>query len=106
MVAELRYEGNYKSRKQGNPAVVLLDIRKPRMNGIEALQAVRNDSVLKIPPVVLLTSSREELDLKKSFKLGANAHVVKPVDFSDFIETEKQLSVFWAILNERPPERI
>jgi CheY-like chemotaxis protein len=102
----LQCEGEYKLRKHDNPAVVLLDIKMPRMNGIEVLQAIRNDPGLKMLPVVMLTSSREEPDLKKCYELGANAYVVKPVDFSDFIQAVKQLGVFWAVINELPPDRI
>jgi CheY-like chemotaxis protein len=101
----LRCEGKYKLRRQGNPAVLLLDIKMPRMDGIEVLQAIRSDPVLKTLPVVMLTSSREEPDLKRSYELGANAYVVKPVDFKDFIEAVKQVGVFWAVINELPPER-
>jgi len=99
----LRCEGKYKLRKQGNPAVLLLDIKMPRMDGIEVLQAIRSDPTLKTLPVVMLTSSREEPDLKRSYELGANAYVVKPVDFLDFIEAVKQVGVFWAVINELPP---
>jgi len=102
----LRCEGKYKLRRQGNPAVVLLDIKMPRMDGIEVLKAIRSDPTLKTLPVVMLTSSREEPDLKKSYNLGANAYVVKPVDFQEFIEAVKQVGVFWAVINELPPERI
>jgi CheY-like chemotaxis protein len=100
----LRCEGKYKLRKPGNPAVVLLDIKMPRMDGIEVLTAIRSDAVLKTLPVVMLTSSREEPDLKKSYESGANAYVVKPVDFQDFIEAVKQVGVFWAVINELPPK--
>lgn len=102
----LRCEGKYKLRNQGNPAVVLLDIKMPRMDGIEVLQAIRSDPMLKMLPVVMLTSSREEPDLKKSYEFGANAYVVKPVDFQDFIKAVKQVGVFWAVINEVPPERM
>jgi len=101
----LRYEGNYKQRKQGNPAVLLLDIKMPRMDGIEVLKAVRSDDKLKTIPVVILTSSREEPDLKKCYELGVNAYVVKPVNFKDFIEAVKQIGIFWALINELPPEQ-
>jgi CheY-like chemotaxis protein len=93
----LRCEGKYKLRNPGLPAVLLLDIKMPRMDGIEVLKAVRSD------PVVMLTSSREEQDLIKSYELGVNAYVVKPVDFKDFIEAVKQIGVFWAVINELPP---
>jgi CheY-like chemotaxis protein len=101
----LRYEGNYKLRNQGNPAVLLLDIKMPRMDGIEVLKAIRSDDKLKTIPVVILTSSREESDLIKSYELGVNAYVVKPVNFKDFIEAIKQIGIFWALLNELPPEK-
>jgi CheY-like chemotaxis protein len=100
----LRCEGKYKMRRQGNPAVVLLDIKMPRMDGMEVLKAIRSDPTLKMLPVVILTSSREEPDLKKCYELGANAYVVKPVDFKEFIEAVKQVGVFWAVINELPPQ--
>jgi CheY-like chemotaxis protein len=99
----LRCEGKYKHRKKGNPAVLLLDIKMPRIDGIEVLRAIRGDNLLKMLPVVMLTSSREEQDLIKSYELGVNAYVVKPVDFKEFIEAVKQLGVFWAVINEVPP---
>jgi CheY-like chemotaxis protein len=99
----LRCEGKYKQRKPGNPAVLLLDIKMPRMDGIEVLRAIRNDNKLKMIPVVMLTSSREEQDVIKSYELGVNAYVVKPVDFKEFIEAVKQVGVFWAVINEVPP---
>ena len=99
----LRCEGKYKQRKPGDPAVLLLDIKMPRMDGIEVLRAIRNDNKLKMLPVVMLTSSREEQDLIKSYELGVNAYVVKPVDFKEFIEAVKQIGVFWAVINEVPP---
>jgi len=98
----LRYEGKYKKRKQGSPAVVLLDIKMPRLDGIEVLKAIRNDPKLKFLPVVMLTSSREEQDLIQTYELGVNAYVVKPVDFKEFIEAVKLLGGFWALVNERP----
>jgi CheY-like chemotaxis protein len=100
----LRREGEYKTRKPGNPAVVILDIKMPRMDGIDVLRAIRSDPALKLIPVVMLTSSREEQDLMRSYELGSNAYVVKPVKFSDFVEAVKQVGVFWAMLNELPPE--
>jgi CheY-like chemotaxis protein len=101
----LRYEGNYKQRTHENPAVLLLDIKMPRMDGIEVLKAIRSDDKLKTIPVVILTSSREESDLIKSYELGVNAYVVKPVNFKDFIAAIKQIGIFWALLNELPPEK-
>ena len=100
----LRYEGQFKMRNRGNPAVLLLDIKMPRMGGIELLQVIRKDPVLKFLPIVILTSSREESDLVTSYELGANAFVVKPVDFEHFIDVIKQIGVFWALINELPPE--
>ena len=99
----LRCEGKYKQRKPGNPAVLLLDIKMPRMDGIEVLKAIRSDKKLHTLPVVMLTSSREEQDVIKSYELGVNAYVVKPVNFKEFIEAVKQLGVFWAVINEVPP---
>ena len=104
VVEYLRYKGKFELRKKGNPAVILLDIKMPRMDGIEVLQIIRNDPALKMIPVVMLTSSREEPDLKLCYELGVNAYVVKPVDFKDFFDAVKQLGVFWALINELPPE--
>jgi len=101
----LRCEGEFKGRTTGNSAVILLDIKMPRMDGIEVLEAIRKDEKFKHIPVVMLTSSREDPDLKKCYSLGANAYVVKPVDFGEFIEAVKQIGVFWAILNEQPPRQ-
>lgn len=101
----LRCEGKYKGRNKGLPAVLLLDIKMPRMDGIEVLETIRNDGRLKTLPVVMLTSSLEEPDLKKCYDLGVNAYVVKPVDFKDFLDAVKHLGVFWAMLNEQPRRR-
>jgi CheY-like chemotaxis protein len=98
----LRSQGRFKGRKSGNPAVILLDLKMPRLDGIEVLKDIKNDPVLKIIPVVMVTSSREESDLVQSYKLGVNAYVVKPVDFNQFISAIKQLGAFWALLNELP----
>jgi CheY-like chemotaxis protein len=100
----LQCEAKYKQRKPGNPAVILLDIKMPRMDGIEVLRKIRSDEKLKMIPVVVLTSSREERDLFETYRLGVNAYVVKPVVFKDFIEKIKLLGVFWALINEIPPE--
>ena len=100
----LRYQGKYAQRKKGNPAVLLLDIKMPRMDGIEVLEAIRNDPVLKRLPIVMLTSSREEADLVECYSLGVNAYVVKPVDFKEFMDAITHLGVFWALLNELPPD--
>ncbi len=100
----LRYEGKFKLREKENPAVILLDIKMPRIDGIEVLREIRKDDKLKQLPVVMLTSSREEPDLKKSYELGANAFVVKPVDFKEFIDAVKKIGVFWAVINEMPQQ--
>ncbi len=102
----LRCEGDYATRSPGNPAVVILDIKMPRMDGIEVLRAIRSDVALRKIPVVMLTSSREEQDLLRSYELGSNAYVVKPVKFSEFIDAVKQVGVFWAMLNELPPDGV
>ena len=85
------------------PAVVLLDLKMPRVDGLEALRQIRTDPQTKLLPIVILTSSREENDLVKGYQLGANAYVVKPVDFEQFISAVSQLGVFWALVNEPPP---
>ncbi len=95
--------GNYQTRANGNPAVMLLDLKLPKVNGFEVLEQVRADENLKMIPVVVLTSSHEECDLVKSYKLGVNAYVVKPVDFHQFVNAVKELGVFWAVINEPPP---
>lgn len=100
----LRCEGKFKLRKKGNPAVILLDIKMPRIDGIEVLRTIRSNPAFKMLPIVMLSSSREEFDLKQCYELGANAYVVKPVDFKDFFEAVKQLGIFWAVINELPPE--
>lgn len=100
----LRCEGNFKNRKSGNPIFILLDIKMPRMDGIEVLRIIKADPKLKTIPVVILSSSREEKDLIDSYNLGVNAFVVKPVNFNDFIQTVKQIGIFWAVLNEPLPK--
>ncbi len=98
----LRCEGKFASRKPENPAILLLDIKMPRMGGIEVLRNIRSDQKLKRIPVIILTSSREEEDLTQSYDLGVNAYVVKPVGFQQFIDAVKQIGGFWAVLNELP----
>ena len=100
----LRSEGQYAGREPGLPSVLLLDIKMPRMDGIEVLREIRNDPKLKFLPVVMLTSSREDKDLLNSYYLGVNAYVVKPVNFTGFIDAVKQLGIFWGLVNELPPE--
>jgi len=101
----LRCQGKYKNRKTGIPVMVLLDIKMPRMDGIEVLRNIRGDSKLKKIPVVILTSSLEEQDIITSYDLGVNAYVVKPVDFKQFTNAVKLIGSFWAVINELPPER-
>jgi CheY-like chemotaxis protein len=98
----LRLQGKFKGRNPGNPIVILLDLKMPRMDGIEVLKDIKSDPDLKTIPVVMVSSSREESDLVQSYKLGVNAYVVKPVDFDQFISAIKQLGTFWAVLNELP----
>lgn len=99
----LYLRGRFKMRAGGNPAVVLLDIKLPKVDGLEVLRTMRGDEDLKTVPVVMLTSSREEQDVVESYRVGVNAYVVKPVDFQQFMHAVKQLGVFWAIINEPPP---
>jgi CheY-like chemotaxis protein len=96
----------FAGRPGGNPAVVLLDLKMPRVDGIEVLRQVKSDPSLRSIPVVVLTSSREEQDLVRTYNLGVNAYVVKPVDFHEFIEAVKLLGGFWAVVNETPPNGI
>jgi DNA-binding response OmpR family regulator len=98
--------GNFKDRTSENPAVLLLDLKLPKVDGLELLQQIKSDAKLKAIPVVVLTSSREERDMVTSYKLGVNAYVVKPVDFHEFVNAIKELGVFWAIINEPPPGSI
>jgi DNA-binding response OmpR family regulator len=96
-------EGDFKNRAEGNPAVVLLDLKLPKVNGLEVLQKVRSTPSMRSMPVVMLTSSQEESDVVKSYELGVNAYVVKPVEFRQFVGAIADLGVFWAVLNEPPP---
>jgi CheY-like chemotaxis protein len=96
----LRLQGKFKDRKPGNPKVIFLDLKMPRMDGIEVLREVKSDPVLKAIPVVILSSSQQYSDLEASYKLGVNAYVVKPVSFDKFEYTIKQLGNFWVTLNE------
>jgi DNA-binding response OmpR family regulator len=95
--------GKYNSRSSDNPAVMLLDLKLPKVDGLEVLRQVKSDEQLKIIPVVVLTSSHEEKDMVASYKLGVNAYVVKPVDFHEFVNAIKELGVFWAVINAAPP---
>jgi len=93
----------YATRSTGNPAVMLLDLKLPKVDGLEVLRQVKSDENLKLIPVVVLTSSHEEKDLVTSYRLGVNAYVVKPVDFHQFVNAIKELGAFWAIINAPPP---
>jgi CheY-like chemotaxis protein len=95
--------GEFADRPNDNPAVLLLDLKLPKVDGLEVLQQIKSDDNLRMVPVVVLTSSREEKDMVTSYKLGVNAYVVKPVDFHEFVNAIKELGMFWAIINEPPP---
>jgi CheY-like chemotaxis protein len=95
--------GEYKTRSSGNPAVMLLDLKLPKVDGLEVLKQIKSDGELRMIPVVVLTSSKEEKDMVASYQLGVNAYVVKPVDFHEFVNAIKELGVFWAVINEPPP---
>jgi len=95
--------GNFKTRSSDNPAVLLLDLKLPKRDGLEVLREIKSDEKLKMIPVVVLTSSHEEKDVVASYRLGVNAYVVKPVDFHEFVNAVKELGIFWALINESPP---
>jgi CheY-like chemotaxis protein len=97
--------GPFANRTTSDPAVVFLDLKMPKVDGLEVLNTIKSDNTLKAIPVVMLTSSREEADLVRSYKLGVNAYVVKPVDFQAFVEAVREVGAFWAVLNEPPPAR-
>ncbi len=99
----LNRRGKFSGRPPEQPAVVLLDLKLPKVDGLEVLRQMKIASNLKKIPVVMLTSSREEQDLVKSYELGVSAYVVKPVDFQQFVATVKELGLFWAVINEPPP---
>jgi len=95
--------GRFANRTGENPAVLLLDLKLPQVDGLEVLQQVKSDETLRMIPVVMLTSSHEERDMVASYRLGVNAYVVKPVDFHEFVKAIRELGVFWAIINQPPP---
>jgi len=99
----LYHRGQFAGHANGLPVVVLLDLKMPKVDGLEVLRQMRADPNLKHIPVVMVTSSREEQDLVHSYQLGVNAYVVKPVDFQKFVESVKQIGFFWAVINEPPP---
>ena len=99
----LHCRGAYANRTSDNPAVMLLDLKLPKVDGLEVLQQVKSDERFRLIPVVVLTSSREEKDMVASYKLGVNGYVVKPVNFHEFVNAIRELGVFWAVINEPPP---
>ena len=98
--------GTFSTRSNDNPAVLLLDLKLPKVDGLEVLQQIKSNENLRMIPVVVLTSSREERDVLASYKLGVNAYVVKPVDFHEFVDAIRELGIFWAIINAPPPGSI
>jgi CheY-like chemotaxis protein len=94
--------GDFASRSDGQPVLMLLDLKLPKVDGLEVLREIKGDAALKMIPVVMMTSSRQEQDLLRSYELGVNAYVVKPMKFQDFVEAVKQVSGFWAVINEVP----
>jgi CheY-like chemotaxis protein len=99
----LHRRGDYETRAEGNPVLALLDIKMPKVDGLEVLREIKADERLKMIPTAMLTSSRQEGDLLVSYQLGVNAYIVKPVDFNEFAETVRELGVFWLMVNEPPP---
>jgi CheY-like chemotaxis protein len=96
-------QGQFSARLRDNPAVIMLDLKLPKVDGLEVLNRIKSDGRLKMIPVVVLTSSREERDMMRSYQLGVNAYVVKPVDFHEFVNAVRELGVFWAVINQPPP---
>lgn len=94
--------GKYEKRDGGSPTLVMLDIKLPKVSGLEILRQLKNDEKLKKIPIVMLTSSKENSDLEEAYRLGTNAYVVKPVDFHDFVDAVKHLGIFWGLINEAP----
>lgn len=101
----LHKRGKYAGRENGNPVLLLLDLKMPRVDGLEVLREVKADPRLRTIPVVILTSSREEQDVVRSYELGVNAYVVKPVEFDQFMGAVRDLGLFWLLVNEPPPAR-
>jgi CheY-like chemotaxis protein len=95
--------GIFKMRQEGHPIVVLLDLKLPRINGLEILAQLKSDPEFRLIPIVVLSSSREEPDLRRCYEFGTNAYVVKPIDFQEFVEVIKQVGLFWAVVNQPPP---
>jgi CheY-like chemotaxis protein len=95
--------GKFEGLPEGNPELILLDLKMPKVDGLEVLRRIRADENLRLIPVIVLTTSREEQDIVQSYDLGVNAYVVKPVDFEQFVEAVREIGLFWAVLNEPPP---
>jgi CheY-like chemotaxis protein len=93
----------FAERLEGNPAIILLDLKLPKVDGLGVLEAVRADERLRSIPITMLTSSRMETDLARAYELGVNSYVVKPIEFHDFLDAVSELGMFWAVLNEPPP---
>ncbi|MCK6624104.1 MAG: response regulator [Anaerolineae bacterium] len=98
--------GAFAERPAGHPIVIMLDLKLPKLDGVQVLQQLKQDEAMRLIPVVVLTSSRESQDLAECYKLGVNAYVVKPVRFGEFVEAVKQIGIFWALINEPPPGSI
>ena len=95
--------GEFASRPDGQPALMLLDLKLPKVDGLEVLRQIKGDASLRVIPIVMMTSSREERDLLDSYQLGVNAYVVKPMKFQDFVDAVKEVGAFWGVINEAPP---
>ena len=95
--------GEFALRPEGKPVVILLDLKMPRLDGVQVLRQLKSDEQMRFVPVVILTSSRESRDLEEAYRFGANAYVVKPVRFTEFVEAIKGIGVFWALINEPVP---
>ena len=101
----LHRQGSYENRDRGNPLLILLDLKMPKVDGFEVLQKVKNDPELKTIPVIILTSSKQEQDIVRSYDLGVNAFMVKPVEFDNFVKVIKDMSLFWLLINVPPPPK-
>lgn len=99
----LHRRGSFDKRSDAQPVVIFLDIKMPKVDGVEVLRQIKSDPILRMIPVVMVTSSREQQDLLSSYQLGVNAYVVKPIDFDQFVHAIQELGLYWAVLNEPPP---
>jgi two-component system response regulator len=96
-------EGEYRERRSGNPKLILLDVKMPRLGGIDVLRKLKSEESTKVIPVVMLTSSAEDRDIQESYHLGVNSYLVKPVNFSEFTNVVAQVGLYWAVMNRMPP---